>query len=540
MKKALLLLCVLIGFSPLFANGGEELSQGSGGGYKLTPPGTFPVTEEPFTIKVMAARAADIEDLSTNSYTLHYEEMTNIHVDWDQIPAEQKTEKLNIIMASGDYPDVITGGGETFSRTQLLVYGSQGIFLPLNDVIENQMVHLPAMFAYNREFEDLITAPDGKIYAFPQVAECFHCTSSVKMWVYEPWLEALGLDAPETLEDFREMLIAFRDNDPNGNGLADEVPLAGAINGWNSTVEVFIMNSFIYTDKSNLMVDEGIITFVPSQKEWKEGLKYLNSLYKEELIAAETFTQSSKQLKQLAENPDTPILGAVPFGSAGFTVIGGESGRYLDYKTIKPLIGPSGERSIVKLPYRVDPTMVVTSNCTYPDVVARWLDYFYTFEGVLEAEYGLENDGWIKAPEGTTGINGEPARWKPNRDWGQLQNMCWVHTVPFFNSAEKRQSVVSNPKSHETILYTATKENYHPYKADKTVPKLFFDEAAAMDLSQIEANIKDYVTASTARFIIGDLDIDKDWDSYLSELKTMGVDRYVTIFQNAYDLKYKK
>ena len=97
------------------------------------------------------------------------------------------------------------------------------------------MPGLSARLAEVPAVQQRITMPDGEIYYFPIVsAGCFHCQYSTKMWVYKPWVDQLGLKwPPETPDEFADMLRAFRDGDPNGNGKQDEIPFLSATSGWN-------------------------------------------------------------------------------------------------------------------------------------------------------------------------------------------------------------------------------------------------------------------------------------------------------------------
>ena len=537
MRKAAIVALVLLvaGTGMIWAGGTQERAAAQE--VTVTPPGTFPIVEEPVTVRMLAAQGPDIEDLNTNEFAKFYEELTNVRVVFEQFPVAQQAERLNIVMASGDYPEVITGGN-IFNRTQLLVYGSQGVFLPLNDLIANHMVHMQDMFEYNDYFRETLTAPDGNIYGYPRVAETTHVTHPNKMWIYQPFLQELGIDPPRTTSEFRDMLIAFRDQDPNRSGRADTVPLAGTMSGATSVVD-YLMASFIYPDPSRIMVDNGTLRFVANTPEWRDGLRYLRELYTEGLIAEESFTQDVAQLRQLGENPNTPILGAFPGLALGnATVVGGESGRYLEFKTIPPLEGPTGIRQAIRQPFPVVISTVITEKANHPAVVARWIDHFYTpLEGPLWAEYGLEGSGWERAQPGETGLDGRPAFWRPIRPWGQMQNIAWVHTVGFFNSEEKRNSQVASATDQETILYTETVNNYIPYGADSGLPPLFLDEAQALEMARLQADIIDHVNSSAARFIVGDLDIERNWDTYVTELERMGVRRYVEIYQAAYNAK---
>lgn len=100
----------------------------------VTPKGTYPIVEEKVTLKVMVPSEALVENFETNEFTKWYEEKTNVHVEWIVVPQQSASEKLNLMLASGDYPDVIMRFGVT--PAQQMIYGNQGVFLPLNDLIE--------------------------------------------------------------------------------------------------------------------------------------------------------------------------------------------------------------------------------------------------------------------------------------------------------------------------------------------------------------------------------------------------------------------
>lgn len=98
-----------------------------------------------------------------------------------------------------------------------------------------------------------ITAPDGNIYALPQINECYHCDNALKLWINKAWLDKLGLQLPTTTEEFYQVMKAFKEQDPNGNGKNDELPLTGSDEMWAGNVSAFLMNAFIvddYTEKN--------------------------------------------------------------------------------------------------------------------------------------------------------------------------------------------------------------------------------------------------------------------------------------------------
>lgn len=198
------------------------------------PAGMFPLTEEKATLRVVIPSFTAVEDFNTNAFTKWYEEQTNVQVEWVIVPAgDEGLQKLNLMLSSGDLPDVIMGF-YNITPALMQVYGQQGIFLPLNDLIEQYGSNVKNAFERYPLAKEVATATDGKIYGLPEINDCFHCSVSQKLWIYKPWLDKLGLQMPTTTEELYTVLKAFKEKDPNGNGQADEIPLSSDTTGWNS------------------------------------------------------------------------------------------------------------------------------------------------------------------------------------------------------------------------------------------------------------------------------------------------------------------
>ena len=135
------------------------------------------------------------------------------------------------------------------------------MIVPLNDLIEEHAPHIKEVLENNEYYKAMNTAPDGKIYGLTGLNECFHCSYPNKMWINTKWLEQLGLAKPTTPEEFKAVLEAFKTQDPNGNGKADEVPLSGSVENFGVHVIPYLMNGFIYNDdRTYLIMKEGMST----------------------------------------------------------------------------------------------------------------------------------------------------------------------------------------------------------------------------------------------------------------------------------------
>src|SRR5699024_10657335 len=127
---------------------------------------------------------------------------TNIHIDWGLTPREGLDEKRNIALASGEYPEAFHTA--YIPDNDLYKYGQEGIFIPLNDLIEDYMPNLKKILEEDPDIEKGITFPDGKIYSFPRIVEpdFIAVRASNKLYINQIWLENLGMEMPETTEDF--------------------------------------------------------------------------------------------------------------------------------------------------------------------------------------------------------------------------------------------------------------------------------------------------------------------------------------------------
>jgi len=152
-------------------------------------------------------------------------EWTNIHLKDVTVGANMrtdensgKTEVLNLMLASGKIPDIV---GSSRIKDFVNQYGPEGAFMPLNDLIDEHAPNLKAFFEEKPEIAAAISAADGNMYYIPYLPDGKYGRA---YWIRTDWLNKLGLEVPETVEDYEKVLRAFKTQDPNGNGLADEVP----------------------------------------------------------------------------------------------------------------------------------------------------------------------------------------------------------------------------------------------------------------------------------------------------------------------------
>lgn len=513
------------------------------------------------TLSVFAPQFPD-QNLKTNAFTKKMTEKFNITFEWqtttlDGGPAK---EKRQVSLASGDYPALylMVPWVDQFSQADLLKLSGQGVVLPLNALIDKYGPNIKKALEANPEFKNMATAPDGKIYGIPQWTDCFHCSYQDKLWMNSAWLKKLGLEQPKTTDDMRKVLEAFKTKDPNGNGKADEIPVTGNV---RDQLLPYFMNAFIYNpqgqtanNQGTLVLNNGKVDIQANKDGWREGLKYLKSLYADGLIDKGAFTQNPDSMAQQGNNAAAVILGAGTVLHPGiFVNLGSKDGRDRQYDVVPPLTGPSGKGwTAYNYPSNPGATFVLTNKAT-PEMqvqAIKMLDYIFTTQGEIEGMFGVEGKGWVKPGPGDVALDKSKKplyKQVPQKPDAKPLNGNWVALAQYNNTADFRASeAVStdlySQAGYERRLYEATK--LYAGKEDKAAIypywRVWVDPTLASELATLQTNIESYVQQNSLQFITGSKNIDTEWDAYLKGLEGLGLARFLQIQQEAFDKSANK
>ena len=515
-----------------------------------TPVGQYPIVNEKITLTVFTVQDPQILDLKTNTFTKFMEDKTNINLEFQTAPSDAMKEKLNLIMsAGGELPDVFLGIGLDDSK-----YGvDQKLLAPLNSIIDTQMPNFKKFMDSQSGLKTVITSTDGNIYGLPTWNDCYHCKNQQKMWINKALLDKYGLEMPTTTDEFYQMLKAYKKANPKG------IALAGSTDGWNANIDTFLMNSFIYD--SGVISNERLFLSVKDKKidtsinkpAYKEGLAYLNKLYKEGLIDSGSFTQKNAQLKQLIVSPGEPVLCTPDGASISFVDPATSQEVYKNYVSLAPLKGPTGLQQSSYFKYASTSPMayVISKDCKYPEAAARWADYNYSFEGALNQQLGPKGDTtWRDATSGEVGLNGKAAIYKQIWQGGTTaQNLNWTNSGFLFAPEELKLGAATDPnvditkiEGLEKFLYDETATKYAPYESKdyEVLPPLKLLPDESQQLQTVVVELDKYILESRTRFIMGNLSLDKDWDKYVESLDNIGMQKLIAANQKAYDRQNAK
>jgi putative aldouronate transport system substrate-binding protein len=509
-------------------------------------------------IKIFASQSAQM-DLNSNSFTRHLEKKFNVDLRFEttSYEASSATEARQISLAGGDLPDayMLVAWATQFNQSELLRYGQQGLLVPLNDLIEQHAPNIQAAFEEEPDFEKFSTAPDGTIWGLPQWNDCYHCSYPYKFWINTEWLDNLGLEMPTTPEEFFDVMVAFKEDDPNGNGKADEIPLTG--NTQNSLVP-FIMNAFIYNAFNTGVVGQPVslglngdtVQVQAAQDGWREGLQFLNRMWEADLIDPAAFSQGPDTMQATGNSAEGVMVGGATVMHPGLLVtMGQEDGRDNQYDPLPPLNGPAGDAATYVLPSTPGATFVVTSAASEAkqQTIVEIMNYIFSPEGHRRAQFGEEGIGWREPKPDEIALDeslepvivdiptdeDNPADY--NGNWGPMSQ---VFDTEEWRNTQVQPMDIYTLEGAERRFFEAT-GLYEGKETDAMFPywNVWIPLEDGSELSTLLTNVETYIATSTAEFVTGvrDPNSDGDWQSYLDGMDGLGVDRYLEIWQNAYD-----
>jgi putative aldouronate transport system substrate-binding protein len=535
-------------------DGSSDSAAGMQQGPVATAPGEFPVYKGgQVTLRTFVNGAGStVTDWSYegNVFTKFVTDKTGVKIEWLQENTNPQ-EKLNLLLASNNLPDMIFTG--TLPPEMQIVYGSQGILIPTEDLLKKNMFYFKKVLESDPEILNKYRMSDGKVYCVPKVMGSYEITYEQFCMINKAWLDKLGLAMPTTTEEFKKVLIAFKTRDPNGNGIADEIPMLGYSDGGSpGRVWGFLMFPFQYHDGeySTLLVKDGNTVFPAfTQEGWRQGLRYLHDLFENGLIDPESFTITDRnQVKKIMMQGDGTV--GVIATKGPHHVMDSTYKHFWDYVYVPPLKGPSGVKRHMYNPDipKIGDTyysVAITKANKYPDITMRYLDSFYEEAASLSMMYGVKDEDWRYAKSGEMGINGEPAVWTAIRQMmGVDTTRTWHMMGPtWFPWRLRYGETISDPTktyNGSYTMYKAAKEIYSPWAEEKShfPQNILFLPDEVEEAVGIKTDIYNYIFQSIAEFATGKRDLDKDWATYLKDLNGYGLDKWMELQLEGYKRQY--
>ena len=498
--------------------------------YELTDI-TLPL-EETVTLK-MTTSSSPLAPADPNEKLIfqRLEEESGVHIDWKNYSSDY-VEKRNLDISSGDLPDAMWNAGA--SDYDLLSWAKDGVIIPIEDLIEKHMPNFKKVLDENPEYLGMITAPDGHIYSLPwieelgQGKESIHTVNDIP-WINVDWLDALGLEMPQTTDELMTVLEAFKTQDPNGNGEADEIPISFIFDGGNEDMK-FLYGAFGIGDNDDHLVvnDDGTIDFTADNEEYKEATKYFNELYNKGLIDAEAFEHDWNSYIAKGKEQRYGLYFTWDKMNA--------SGDNESYQPLPVLEGPTGIKHVTRtngFGFSRD-RFVITSANKNLELTAKWVDQMYAPIQSVQNNWGTYGDEELQNIFELDEENqmlkhlplegAAPGELRQKTEAGGPLAILdeyygTVTTMP--DDAKWRLDIF-----HDNYLEFVNNENNYP--------RVFLSLEDADRIAQIDADLFPFVNRKRAEWITNGK-IDEEWDSYVEELERLGLSEWMTIKQEAYN-----
>ncbi len=548
MLAAALSAAMILSLAACGKDSGVELSDGE---FQEVDPEElkFPLAEKTTLTGLISYPASTESDPNKRTIFKRLQEQTNVEIKWTAIQADQWGDKISLAMANLEtLTDFVFTAN--FSDNDLLRYADQGVIIPLEEYIDAYMPNLKAVFDKYPEYRKMSTDADGHIWALPWIEQLGSekeaiQTVSEMAFINKKWLDFLKLDVPETIEDFENVLKAFKDHaaelQEEFNIDGSIIPMSCIVNDGSQDMALLI-NGFGegYGDNDQgrhiAVTDDLKVICTATQQGYKDGIAWLHSLYKEGLLDPEAFTQEWSTYVSKGKS-----------GRYGVCFSWDDANIVDDFNGWVPLPALTADTRNVT-PENGSFTSgydrgrcVVTAVCKEPALTCAWLDQMYDpFQSPQNnwGTYGEDDDFDIF--ELSENAQGEKMlKHAPLGDASPVE-VREAESVngPLAVLDEYYDVYVTCPDDAQYRL-DWIKEYYTPDMHTKYVyPNVFMTQEDTEELSNLQTDITKTINATRSDWIMNGF-TDADWDAYLQSLDSYRLNDMLEIFQKYLDAYYK-
>ena len=457
------------------------------------------------------------------------QESIGIEVDFIHPTSAAWEEQFNIMLASGEYTDLIQYNWGTKYNGGYEGALADGLVVELTDKLD-KMPNFKKILDENPDFDKTLRTTDGQLLYVAGFNNDVVINANMGPMIRKDWLDKLGLEIPTTIPEWYTILKAFKEKDPNGNGQADEIPFAA----YKSPAFNWFAAAY-GTKKGDVYVKDGKVVYGSIQPEFKEFITEMNKWYNEGLIDNE-FSALDKAIADA--NMTTDISGA----TIGY--VGGNMGSYLNARkgdSSYNLVAAPWPSKTSGTPNYIgtqlnrkggnDVGTIVTTKCKDIDLALEFLDYGYSEEATILQNWGIEGETY-------TVENGEYKLTDYVLNNPDGKSIVQAIT-PIALTAYGIPAKVMDGKAYSQVQYAL------PQQAEASVVWAEGDDGLMTltwpmtadeksRVSEIMTEMQAYEDEMYVKMIMGIEPIEK-FDDYVENMKKFGVNELEEIYQTAYD-----
>ena len=465
--------------------------------------------------------SANFNSLADTEIGKDWQEKTGVTIEFQHPTAGQATEQFNLIIADGDYPDL---WHRNWSSSSTYPGGPEkaiadGVILDLTDLINDYCPNLKAFLEANPDVDRQVKTDSGKYYVFPSVKEIDEGCTCMGPMIRKDLLEELDLEVPETIDEWHDVLTAFKEN-----GI--DVPLS-----WNYSDKGRTFG-YAYGTPEGFVVDDGVCVYGPSKAEYKDYLTTMHQWYEEGLLDPDMFSGGEDQTNtKLASSK----IGATIAWAGGtlqtVNTLAKSENPDFDLTAAKwPVInkGDTPEYGFRNTKF-FDGGIAIGGTCKDPVTAAKLLDYGYSEEGYMMFNFGEEGVSYTMEdgkPVYTDEILNNPEGWPISQAIAKYAMACY--NGPFVQSGDYQMQYFKDPEA-TNAMYTWNDCN----SKETTLPTVTPTEDESYEYATIINEMSTYVEEMTTKFIMGTEDIETGFDAYLKTLDQFGLERATEIMNDA-------
>jgi len=458
------------------------------------------------------------------------EKRTNVHVDWTIVGRNEAQEKFGLMLASGDLCDIIKSPNVVPAYPGGYAQGiADGVLMDCAELVENYMPNFRATLAKNPELEAELKGEDGKVHYLAALqgsdTEIGPELEIGGLVVRQDWLDDLGLQMPETIDEWHDTLVAFRDQKgtkaalmvgPNGYGMG---------------------NSFMtaYGVSDTFMLKDNKVLFGPLEEGYRQWIELFRQWYAEGLIDP-NFVSSSAMASSFPTEANPGALHVLWSTTQDVFLKQGlvDDEDFLLVAAKSPVLNKGDEPKVIastamRKGYSAD--LYIDAQCENPELVAKWLDYQFTEEAIVLNHYGVEGvtyyvddngsyqytDLILNNPDGLTSTDAA----KKHMILTALGRYNWECIEKY---------TVNGPKLVEAKkTWTNQDLSMTFYAGGKSM-----NEEDSFEYSTLKTNLDTLVQENTVNFITGAKSMD-EYDEFIDKLYEYGVERCIELNQKLYD-----
>lgn len=496
------------------------------------PAYTLPFTDEQTEVTVFQGVAppiiSEVSALEGNYFFDELANRTGLHINLDTVAGNAQNERFQLIIAGGDYPDLMTNVASLYS-TGVDGAIADEVIIDHSQLFAEYAVNLNALIAEDDSIRKDISTDSGNVSGFPIISETAAVEGTNGPMIRKDWLDDLGLSIPETYDQLTETLYAFK-NDKGASAAIILPYCAVPIN--NFLVGGYGIKGCSFDDYESIepyYQVNGQVKFGPIEQGFKEYLTMLNEWYDNGLLWSDFMSDTD------VNNPNADQIMA---GNSG--VFYGNFGMISTYDE-----GIEGGADVVAMPdqtktagedipvgfetaraFRV--AWSITTACQCPELVTQTVDYLYSAEGALLANWGVKDVTYTEDADGNKSLTDLVL----NNPDGLSQDAARFYYLmdgqPCL-SGDNRSAALSEKELAAQGIWASNRTGEYNMPTGLTVTT-----EEGQKYNSIYTDIKTHLTENILKFVTGARPME-EFEAFVQEVTDMGIDECIAIKQAAYD-----